>query len=77
MLISLLHPSSRVELDQSKGALMVLAEFFGPDLIIVIVVLLVLAFAGPRLARNLGTAKKEFEKSMKADPKNPDDQTDQ
>jgi Sec-independent protein translocase protein TatA len=56
---------------------MVLAEFLGPDLVIVIVVLLVLAFAGPRLARNLGTAKKEFEKSLKSDPKNPEDSSGQ
>ena len=46
---------------------MINAELLGPDLVIVIVVLLVLAFLGPRLARNLGAAKKEFEKSVKND----------
>lgn len=44
---------------------MVLADLFGPDLIIVVVVLLVLMFGGPRLARNLGAAKTEFEKGLK------------
>ena len=39
---------------------MINAELLGPDLVIVIVVLLV-------LARNLGAAKKEFEKSVKSD----------
>ncbi len=46
-----------------------LGEIFGPDLIIVLVVLVVLMFGGPRLARNLGQAKKEFEKSVKTSDK--------
>ena len=43
---------------------MLLGAFEGSDLIIVAIVLVVLGFA-PKLARNLGTAKKEFEKSIK------------
>lgn len=45
------------------------AEIFGPDLLIVIIVVAVLIFGGsaiPRLARNLGSAKTEFEKGLKA-----------
>ncbi|MGH9087283.1 MAG: twin-arginine translocase TatA/TatE family subunit [Acidimicrobiales bacterium] len=46
-----------------------LAEIFGPDLLIVIVVLaVVLLFGGaklPKIARNLGSAKSEFEKGVK------------
>ena len=44
-----------------------LAEIFGPQLIIVLVIVLVL-FGGtqlPKLARSLGSAKGEFEKGMK------------
>jgi len=43
------------------------AEIFGPDLIIVFVVILVL-FGGsqlPKLARGLGSAKKEFEAGLR------------
>jgi Sec-independent protein translocase protein TatA len=43
---------------------MLIGAFEGSDLIIVAIVLVVLGFA-PKLARNLGTAKKEFEKSIK------------
>jgi sec-independent protein translocase protein TatA len=46
-----------------------IAEIFGPDLLIVIIVVAVLIFGGsaiPRLARNLGSAKTEFEKGLKA-----------
>jgi len=46
-----------------------LAEIFGPDLIIVVIVLVVVLFGGaaiPKLARNLGSAKTEFEKGLKA-----------
>jgi sec-independent protein translocase protein TatA len=46
-----------------------LAEIFGPDLLIVIVVIAVVIFGGsaiPKLARNLGSAKNEFEKGLKA-----------
>ena len=45
------------------------AEIFGPDLIIVIIVIVVVLFGGaaiPKLARNLGSAKTEFEKGLKA-----------
>lgn len=48
---------------------MFLAGLEGPDGIIVIVILLVLVFGGsaiPKLARNLGSAKNEFEKGLKA-----------
>jgi len=44
-----------------------LADIFGPDLLIVVIVLAVVLFGGaaiPKLARNLGSAKKEFEKGM-------------
>lgn len=45
-----------------------LADIFGPDLLIVLIVVAVVLFGGaaiPRLARNLGSAKREFEKGMK------------
>ncbi len=45
-----------------------LADIFGPDLLIVIIVIVVLLFGGaaiPRLARNLGSAKNQFEQGMK------------
>ncbi len=48
---------------------MFLAEIFGPDLLIVVIVVAVLVFGGsaiPKLARNLGSAKTEFEKGLKA-----------
>ena len=44
-----------------------LAEIFGVDGIIVLIVVLALLFGGaaiPKLARNLGSAKNEFEKGM-------------
>jgi Sec-independent protein translocase protein TatA len=44
-----------------------LADIFGPDLLIVAIILVVLLFGGaaiPKLARNLGSAKTEFEKGM-------------
>jgi TatA/E family protein of Tat protein translocase len=47
---------------------MFLGEIFGPDLLIVIIVLAVVLFGGaaiPKLAKNLGSAKSEFEKGMK------------
>jgi sec-independent protein translocase protein TatA len=43
-------------------------EIFGPDLLIVVIVVAVLVFGGsaiPKLARNLGSAKSEFEKGLK------------
>ncbi|MCU1346851.1 MAG: twin arginine-targeting protein translocase, TatA/E family [Acidimicrobiia bacterium] len=45
---------------------MILGEIFGPDLLIVIA-LLVLLFGGsqiPKLAKSLGQAKREFEKGL-------------
>lgn len=47
---------------------MVLAELLGLDLPIVILIVVVLLFGGaaiPKLARNLGSAKTEFEKGLK------------
>ncbi len=44
-----------------------LADIFGPDLLIVAIVLVLLLFGGaaiPKLARNLGSAKNEFEKGL-------------
>ena len=44
-----------------------LADLFGPDLLIVAIILVVLLFGGaaiPKLARNLGSAKNQFEKGM-------------
>jgi Sec-independent protein translocase protein TatA len=44
-----------------------LADIFGPDLLIVVIVLVVVLFGGaaiPKLARNLGSAKTEFEKGL-------------
>ena len=51
---------------KAKETLM-LADIFGADLLIVAIVLVVLLFGGaaiPKLARNLGSAKNEFEKGM-------------
>lgn len=48
---------------------MFLAALDGPDGIIVVLILLVLIFGGsaiPKLARNLGSAKTEFEKGLKS-----------
>jgi Sec-independent protein translocase protein TatA len=45
-----------------------LAEIFGVDGIVVLIVVLVVLFGGaaiPKLARNLGSAKNEFEKGLK------------
>jgi Sec-independent protein translocase protein TatA len=46
---------------------LMLADIFGPDLLIVAIVLVVLLFGGaaiPKLARNLGSAKNQFEKGL-------------
>jgi sec-independent protein translocase protein TatA len=46
---------------------MVLAEIFGMDGIIVVLVIVLVLFAGPqipKLARSLGAAKGEFEKGL-------------
>jgi sec-independent protein translocase protein TatA len=50
-----------------------LADIFGPDLLIVAIVLVVVLFGGaaiPKLARNLGSAKNEFEKGLGEAKKN-------
>ena len=51
-----------------------LGDIFGPDLLVVVIVVAVLIFGGsaiPKLARNLGSAKNEFEKGLK-ETKGPD-----
>lgn len=48
---------------------MFFGDIFGPDLLIVVIVVAVLLFGGaaiPKLAKNLGSAKNEFEKGLKA-----------
>jgi sec-independent protein translocase protein TatA len=48
---------------------MFIGEIFGPDLLIVVIVLAVLLFGGsaiPKLAKNLGSAKSEFQSGLKA-----------
>lgn len=48
---------------------MLMGNIFGVDGVIVVVILLALVFGGsaiPKLARNLGSAKNEFEKGLKA-----------
>lgn len=45
-----------------------LADILGPDLLIVLIVVAVVLFGGaaiPKLARNLGSAKTEFEKGLR------------
>jgi sec-independent protein translocase protein TatA len=45
-----------------------LAELFGPDLLIVIIIVAIVIFGGaaiPKMARSLGSAKTEFEKGLK------------
>jgi len=52
-----------------------LADIFGPDLLIVVIVIAVLIFGGaaiPKLARSLGSAQGEFKKGV-ADAKSPAD----
>ena len=47
---------------------MFVGEIFGPDLLIVVIVLAVLLFGGaaiPKFAKNLGSAKSEFENGLK------------
>jgi sec-independent protein translocase protein TatA len=46
---------------------MLLSEIFGPDLLIVVLLVAVLIFGGaaiPKFARSLGQAKNEFEKGL-------------
>jgi TatA/E family protein of Tat protein translocase len=57
-----------LELGTSKEKAVFLGEIFGPDLLIVVIVVAVLVFGGaaiPKLAKNLGSAKSEFEKGLK------------
>jgi TatA/E family protein of Tat protein translocase len=52
----------------SKEKTVFLGDIFGPDLLVVVIVVAVLIFGGaaiPKLARNLGSAKTEFEKGLK------------
>jgi sec-independent protein translocase protein TatA len=52
----------------------ILAEIFGPDLIIVIIVIAVVLFGGtqiPKLARSLGSAHSEFKKGLAEGGKDP------
>jgi Sec-independent protein translocase protein TatA len=52
--------------DRTKESQM-LADVFGVDGVIVLIVVVVLLFGGaaiPKLARNLGSAKNEFEKGL-------------
>ncbi|MHB8681039.1 MAG: twin-arginine translocase TatA/TatE family subunit [Acidimicrobiales bacterium] len=54
----------------------VLAEIFGPDLIIVIIVVAVVLFGGtqiPKLARSLGSAQSEFKKGLSEGSKGGDE----
>ena len=53
-----------------------LSEIFGPDLLIVIIIIAIVIFGGaaiPKMARSLGSAKTEFEKGLKDGAK--DDET--
>jgi sec-independent protein translocase protein TatA len=57
-----------LEPSTSKEKAVFLGEIFGPDLLIVVIVVAVLVFGGsaiPKLAKNLGSAKSEFEKGLK------------
>ena len=48
---------------------MFFGEIFGPDLLIVIIIIAIVIFGGaaiPKLARSLGSAKSEFEKGIKS-----------
>jgi sec-independent protein translocase protein TatA len=52
----------------SKEKTVFFGDIFGPDLLVVVIVVAVLIFGGsaiPKLARNLGSAKTEFEKGLK------------
>jgi sec-independent protein translocase protein TatA len=58
-----------LEPSTSKEKAVFLGDIFGPDLFIVIIVVAVLLFGGaaiPKLAKNLGSAKSEFEKGLKS-----------
>lgn len=60
---------------QVREGVPMLAEIFGVDGVVVVVVLAVLLFGGaaiPKLARNLGSAKHQFESGMAEGRKAPD-----
>jgi sec-independent protein translocase protein TatA len=60
------YKGSPPDADSAKESQM-LADVFGVDGIIVLIVVVVLLFGGaaiPKLARNLGSAKNEFEKGL-------------
>ena len=64
-----------------KGATMVLADIFGEQGIIVLIVIALVLFGGtriPKLARSLGSAKSEFQKGLKdgSDAAKPDGDSD-
>jgi Sec-independent protein translocase protein TatA len=67
------YPESRPALQASQAKeILMLAEIFGVDGVIVLIVVVVLLFGGaaiPKLARNLGSAKNEFEKGLEAGKK--------
>jgi TatA/E family protein of Tat protein translocase len=49
----------------------VLAEILGPDLLVVVLIAVVVLFGSaaiPKLARNLGSARKEFQKAVQEVP---------
>jgi sec-independent protein translocase protein TatA len=55
-------------LSTTKELTVFFGDIFGPDLLVVVIVVAVLIFGGaaiPKLARNLGSAKTEFEKGLK------------
>jgi sec-independent protein translocase protein TatA len=57
-----------LDLRTSKEKTVFFGEIFGPDLLIVVIVVAVVVFGGkaiPKLAKNLGSAKSEFEKGLK------------
>jgi sec-independent protein translocase protein TatA len=56
-----------------------LAEIFGPDLIIVIVVAVVVLFGGsqiPKIARSLGSAQSQFKKGLAEGANDSDEKAD-
>lgn len=53
---------------------MFLGEIFGPDLLVVVVIVAILIFGGsaiPKLARSLGQARSEFKTALSLDTSDP------